>query len=240
MSKHKPNTYKKIAPKEKRVSKLLAIDVTSNCWENDAAKSPPDAKHDIIEIGVVPIDLDTLVMGEAASFLVKPKTAKVSAFCTNITSITQEMVEKDGLSFKTAIKKLTHDFNSKETVWLSWSEFDRYIIRNRCNERKVQYPFATRHYNLKSLITIIMGLEKAPRLPEAMELMGLQYEGHHYRAKDDAANMARLAVEMFGRMRMNKDGTLVATKPKGLFEGISWKGLAAALAGAEASSRASN
>lgn len=54
------------------------------CWEDN----PPPGQTAIIEIGVCPLAIRTPERGERRSLLVKPVQSQISAFCTQLTTLT--------------------------------------------------------------------------------------------------------------------------------------------------------
>jgi hypothetical protein len=76
---------------EERVAKLLdkiiVIDLESTCWEGP----PPEGQvSEIIEIGVVTLDVASLERVEKQSILIKPVKSQISEFCTKLTTLTPE------------------------------------------------------------------------------------------------------------------------------------------------------
>ena len=63
----------------KLLDKILVIDLESTCWEGPP---PLGQVSEIIEVGLVVVDVATLTRGEKRSILVKPVKSQVSEFCT--------------------------------------------------------------------------------------------------------------------------------------------------------------
>lgn len=178
---------------------ILAIDIEATCWEKPKDQ-PAGEQNEIIEIGIVPISLTDLTIGEPVSILVKPKTSKISPFCNKLTTITQEMVD-GGVSFREACKSLIDKFDSQNTPWISWGNYDKKQFQWQCQSMKCHYPFGSGHWNMKHMFKMMIGLEKEVGLVEATKTMGFDFEGTHHRGAHDALNIARVMVECYSRIR---------------------------------------
>jgi len=174
--------------------KMLVVDVEACCWYGN----PPKGMHkEIIEIGLVVVDFYTKEINETKSIIVKPKHSEISKFCTKLTSLTPEYVEKNGVSFKKACKILQDDYLSNKRTWFSWGDYDRFAIQSNCELHKTPYPFGRTHFNQKALFALQRKMKRAPGVQKALEICGLEFEGVAHRGKWDAYNIARLLREMF-------------------------------------------
>jgi inhibitor of KinA sporulation pathway (predicted exonuclease) len=115
----------------------------------------------------------------------------VSAYCTALTTLTQEEVDQ-GISFAEACALLRDRYGSRERLWASFGDYDRRMFESECESHGVEYPFGRGHINVKSLFAVVEGLPQELPLDEAMEWMGFPLEGHHHRGEDDAWNIARI------------------------------------------------
>ena len=106
----------------KRLDHILVIDIESTCW--DGGFPPRGETNDIIEIGLTPLELSTGRRLEKRSILVRPERSKVSPFCTQLTTLTQEQVDS-GILFKDACKILETEYLSQERLWASFGDYDR-------------------------------------------------------------------------------------------------------------------
>lgn len=165
---------------------VVVVDVESTCWERFA---PRGEKSEIIEIGVCVFDLNTRQPDKKHSILIKPTISKVSEFCTQLTSITPEMVE-DGMSFAAACALLENDYATKERLWLSWGNYDKKMFAEQCPLMGVHYPFSDKHCNLKNRFAKYEG--KRIGMARALQWRGLDLMGTHHRGDDDAWNIARI------------------------------------------------
>lgn len=172
--------------------KIIVVDLEATCWEGYNA--PPGQTNEIIEIGVCLLDAKTFEISEKRALLVCPTESEISPFCTQLTTITPELIAKEGMDFYSACTLLEKDYNSRNRLWVSWGGFDRRILWDQCKRRQVRYPFNDKHANLKKVFQMHYGERKG--LTFAFEQVGLQMEGIHHRGVDDAYNIARLLAHM--------------------------------------------
>ncbi len=176
----------------KRLDQIIVIDIESTCWEGD----PPEGQEsEIIEIGICPIEVASGNRLENQSLIVKPERSTVSEYCTKLTTLTQEQVEK-GISFEEACSILKTKYLTKERIWASYGDYDRRQFEKLCRSRNIGYPFGTRHINVKSLFAVIHALPREVGMSEALTSLDLPLEGVHHRAGDDAWSVAGILAEL--------------------------------------------
>ncbi|MCQ3929428.1 MAG: DNA polymerase III [Chloroflexi bacterium] len=185
--------------KQNRLDQIIVIDLEATCWETP--KPPPGQEREIIEIGICTLDV---VSGERLakrSILVKPERSTISAFCTQLTTLTQEQVMHEGVSFKKACSILKKEYLSDERMWASYGDYDRAKFEKQCRLYKVSYPFGPRHLNIKSLFGLMNGIPREIGLEKAMGVLNLPMEGTHHRGHDDAWNAAAILSTLMLRGR---------------------------------------
>ena len=172
----------------KLLDQILVIDVESTCWEG---APPPGQVSEIIEVGVCTPDVATLERLEKRSILVKPVKSEVSAFCTDLTTITPDMLAGAG-TLADAVRVLKKELRSQDRPWASWGDYDRRQFERVCREFNVGYPFGLTHLNAKTLFAVAHGLPHEVGVDGAFNRLGLKMEGTHHRGGDDAWNIALL------------------------------------------------
>lgn len=189
----KEEAFKK-ANKEKVRDKVLVIDLECSCWRG----APPEGqRQEIIEIGICMLDFNTREISNKQGILIKNHQSEISPFCTELTSITQDMIDKDGVEFDEACKILRNYYKSEKRLWFSWGNFDRTQFIADCKQRGVSYPLSDYHFNAKSLYGFKYKLKNEPGLQRALKHAGMTFEGYHHRGVDDAVNIARLVKIIF-------------------------------------------
>ncbi|MEE1784614.1 exonuclease domain-containing protein [Streptomyces sp. SP17BM10] len=171
---------------------LNVVDVEATCWDD---RVPPGAVNEIIEIGLTVVDLEARERVGRHRILVRPQRSAVSAFCTELTGLTQGEVET-GLPFADACALLVAEHGGRERAWASWGDYDRKQFIRQCRDARVAYPFGEGHTNAKAVFADAYGLRKRPGMAQALELAGLPLQGRHHRGEDDAWNIAALILEL--------------------------------------------
>jgi inhibitor of KinA sporulation pathway (predicted exonuclease) len=168
---------------------ILVVDIEATCWQTD----PPEGQlNEIIEIGAALLDLETLTPSLKTSILVRPQQSEISPFCTELTSITPQMVEENGLEFEDACRQLAVIYDTPRRLWCSWGNYDRRIFEAQCLRTGVPYPFSSHHCNVRKLWAKYCNHNTQIPLAPALAQMGLEPQGTAHRGGDDAWNTARL------------------------------------------------
>jgi inhibitor of KinA sporulation pathway (predicted exonuclease) len=174
------------------VSLINVVDVEATCWDG---QPPPGQVSEIIEIGLTVVDLDQRKRLVKHRILVCPQRSTVSAFCTELTSLTQEEVDQ-GVTFAEACAALARDHAAGSTPWVSWGDYDRNQFTRQCQRTNTEYPFSKNHTNAKLKFTEAHHLRKRPGMAQALEHAGLPLEGRHHRGDDDSWNIAALVLHL--------------------------------------------
>jgi inhibitor of KinA sporulation pathway (predicted exonuclease) len=178
---------------------LNVIDVEATCWDG---QPPPGSVHEIIEIGLTVVDVRARRRVSRHRLLVLPVRSAVSDFCTGLTGLTQDEVER-GVPFAEACRILVEEYGAGERPWASWGEYDRRQFARQSRADGVAYPFGypteRTHTNAKAVFTTAYGLPRKPGMDQALRIAGLPLEGRHHRGEDDAWNIAALVLDLLGR-----------------------------------------
>ena len=126
------------------------------------------------------------------SIYVLPERSEITPFCTELTGISCDLLNKKGISFSEACKKITNEYQPKGRVWASYGEFDNTQFQEQCNDMKINNPMGFTHINIKSLIALKMKLPKAKGLKKVLPLINESLEGTHHNGADDAYNAAKV------------------------------------------------
>lgn len=185
----------------RKLDRILVVDVESTCWDGP----PPDGQEsEIIEIGLCVLDVGSLTRLDKQSILVKPQRSTISSFCTELTTLTPEMLADAG-SLADACKRLKKEFASKDRLWASWGDYDRRQFERACLSAGASYPFGLTHLNVKTLFAVSAGLDHEVGLDAACERVGMTMEGTHHRGDDDAWNIAAiLCLLLAGSRKVSK------------------------------------
>lgn len=173
-------------------SQILIVDLEATCWLD---KEYQQAHSEILEIGIVSLDLYTRTITDKATYLIQTKS-KVSDYCTSLTNITQEMVDKDGMSLQKASKLIRTRFKTTNKAWAGWGD-DYNHLKEDCENKNAVFPFSDNYHNVGQFYCWKMGLKRGIKLEKAMLSLGLSFEGIPHRALIDAENTASLFLKIF-------------------------------------------
>jgi len=170
------------------LDKIVIVDVEATCWKGTI---PEGQENEIIEIGICLLDVKTGGISENEGILIKPEFSKVSTFCTELTTLTQEQVNT-GITFKEACKMLREKYKTNSRAWASYGAYDLNQFKRQCEARKIGYPFGPSHINVKTLFGLKNKLNHEVGMAGALEYMEIPLEGTHHRGVDDAMNIAKI------------------------------------------------
>lgn len=173
--------------KKRNRKKALIIDFELACWRYGI---PKGKRADIIEIGICTYNFRTKQISKPESILIKPKKADISDFCTKLTGITQEQIDKKGIPLEEALDRLVDKYDSNRCIWFSWGEQDLGFIKRECKYYKIPYPLHDRYIDVRDIYC--MKYLKEPSVENALKDLGMEFEGTPHSGKDDAYNTARI------------------------------------------------
>jgi inhibitor of KinA sporulation pathway (predicted exonuclease) len=178
---------------------VLVIDCESSCWEPQNTQ-PANEIQEIIEIGIAVVNTKALSIISTDSIIVKPQRSKLSAFCTELTTLTQNQVDQ-GVLLSKAFQTLETKYHSKKQLFLSWGDFDRNLFTRNANDYGLTYPFGARHLNLKNCFALLHGLPSELSVGKALDYLGMSFVGTQHRGDDDAKNIARILIDTLEQFR---------------------------------------
>lgn len=184
------------------LTKINIIDIEATCWEGKD-DIPQDQRSEIIEIGIAQLDLKTLEIDKNQGILVKPRYSTVSPFCTGLTTITQEMLDKEGMDIEDAVGIMVKQYGSPFTPWGSFGMYDQRMFRDLKDLYNINYPLHNRHLNIKMLFALICRLPKEVGMDRALSMSNINLDGVHHRGKDDAYNTAKLLSWIISTFKFN-------------------------------------
>jgi inhibitor of KinA sporulation pathway (predicted exonuclease) len=176
---------------------IVVVDLEATCWEGEP---PPGAVNEIIEVGVCLLSIADLAPSRKRSLLVRPERSTVSPFCTQLTTLTQSLVDGGG-TLAEALDVLVQEYDSPNRVWASYGRYDLRMVAASCEAQGLKYPFGPSHVNVRMLAPLVLGGTNPPSFRAALTAFELEFEGTQHRGDDDAWNVARLLAEMLRRTR---------------------------------------
>lgn len=195
---------------------ILILDFEATC---DNTKRPKP--QEIIEFPSLLYNVETREIEDVFHFYIKPDVhPNLTQFCTDLTGITQEQIDNDGISLKDALyrheiwlqeKRLIplHDFHDEDGssqdgmhsmhsfLYLTCGDWDLATCLPR--QLKHSNDKTPNHFkkwlNVKKEFTKLYGT-KARGMAEMLGLLGLELEGRHHSGIDDCHNIAKICTKM--------------------------------------------
>lgn len=186
----------------RKLDQIIVIDLEATCWENTP---PPGEQQEIIEIGICTLDIKTCQRYKKDSILVRPEQSTVGPFCTRLTTLTQQQLEEEGVSFAEAVERVRQEYSPWDRTWASYGDFDRILFQRECSERGIAFPLGRTHINVKNLLAIGLNLPYEIGLDTALDKLHLPLEGTHHRGHDDAWNIAAVLGLLLTSLRNMTD-----------------------------------
>ena len=122
--------------------KIIVFDTEYTTWQGAQERnwSGENEYREIVQVGAVKVETDNFKELDSFSVFVKPKiNPELSAFFTELTGITQEEVDKEGIDFKTAIEQFSRW--SGDLSLYSWKGGDDDVLMENCRLLGITFPF---------------------------------------------------------------------------------------------------
>lgn len=177
----------------------LYMDLEWNCWDGPP---PPSHPMEIIEIGLVELDLKSLAILREAAYLIRPRRLEISRRCTRITGIEQQDL-KNAPRFPVVLEQLIRDFNPCEKLCCVWGN-DLEIFAKACGTYRLRTPFH-RGMDLSQVVWDALLLRERPSVKSAVQRLELPFDGVAHTALADARNTAHVHAELLRRIRSGSD-----------------------------------
>ena len=175
---------------------LFVLDFEANCLK-DKILYP----QEIIEIPVIAYDTSTdKVIGQFHQYC-RPFT-QITPFCTELTGITQEMVDQ-GDTFEFTLKKLgmwIHGMTNEkkeEYIFVTCGDWDlKTALVGHCKYLKLKVPKNMREWcNIKNIFFETIG-KKPGGMMNMLRILNIKHTGRHHSGIDDVRNILEIAREL--------------------------------------------
>ena len=173
--------------------KSIIVDLEATCWEQRKGR-----KSEIIEIGAICIDSQKQVISEFNQIIKPVINPSLSEFCTELTSITQNMVD-EGVHFMEALHAFQNWINITQEDYLlcSWGYYDKNQFIYDCQLHALDTEWTENHISIKHQYALIKSLRRPVGMKTALKIEDLPLEGIHHRGIDDARNIAKIFIKYF-------------------------------------------
>ncbi|MBE9118811.1 exonuclease domain-containing protein [Lusitaniella coriacea LEGE 07157] len=182
---------------------FMVLDLEATCCDRKTIRRN---EMEIIEIGAVMVEAKNLTAKSEFQTFVKPiRYPILTEFCKQLTSITQEQVDRAPLYPEAVELFQKWMFQYSNFIFGSWGDYDRKQIEQDSRLYNIPYPIACPHINLKQLFTTNQKLSRRYGMAQALELAEIELEGTHHRGIDDARNITQLLPYILGREILNSE-----------------------------------
>ncbi len=149
---------------------------------------------EIIEIGAVEMDgAQYFPIADFAQFVRPTMRPELTDFCRELTTIKQSQIDR-APTFPDALDAFAAWLGDQPFKMCSWGDFDFELMAAECARHQVRLPDGfLGHLNLKDLYSRAFGTKPSIGLKQAMQKLGISFEGTMHRGLDDARNIASVA-----------------------------------------------
>ena len=171
---------------------FIIYDLEASCWRGH----PPNGVQEVIEIGALKLNNYGEILGVFSKFIKPDVNTTLSYFCMELTTITQNDVNRAD-RFPVVIEQFQDwiDIYSADYVLCSWGKFDKVMLSNDCELHDLDIDWLEPHINLKAQYHNYKSSDKLRGLANSLKKEGMDFEGTHHRAIDDAKNLAKIFIK---------------------------------------------
>jgi inhibitor of KinA sporulation pathway (predicted exonuclease) len=178
-----------------KLKNILFVDFEMTCFDNRLENERNFTE--IIEIGVVSVDNPNAKIIDKASYLIKNEYTEITDYCTNITTINQDLITEKGVLLQEACEKIQERFRSHNKTWLAWGCGDYNHLEKNCIVKSIQNPFSDNYINFSEWIALTNGVTRSSGLKKNLVMNDIKYNGQQHRAMVDAEATAELYLKTF-------------------------------------------
>lgn len=171
----------------------IVYDLEATCWDG----RPPGLEQETIEIGAIKLNRYGEVTGSYNRFIKPILNPFLSPFCKNLTTITQEDVDK-ALTFPSVINEFQDWlglYDDDEYHLCSWGSFDRTMLIRDCELHRLEFDWLDAHINLKRQYHRMKRLHRPCGLRNAVKKEGFEFTGIPHRGISDAENLTKIFMK---------------------------------------------
>ncbi|MFK7982147.1 MAG: exonuclease domain-containing protein [Saprospiraceae bacterium] len=168
---------------------FIIYDLEATCWLG----RPPGYVQEVIEIGAVKMNGYGEITDKFCRFIRPVVNPTLSSFCRELTSITQQQVNRAS-KFESVVEDFQDwiDIFEENYLLCSWGNFDRVALERDCERHDMDFDWLSEHINVKKQYQEIKGLTNPRGLRKAVEKEGFDFTGTPHRGISDAENLAKV------------------------------------------------
>lgn len=168
----------------------IIFDLEATCY-NRGEKTPDGFQNEIIEIGAVKLNQNGELIDKFSKFAKPLLFPKLSKFCTDLTSITQEDID-NAEPLKDILKEFI-EWKGDDPL-ISWGFYDKsQLIKDLLlNDLENLVGELDLHYNLKHFYSKWNLIKRGVGMKKALNREKIDLVGTHHRGIDDAINISKI------------------------------------------------
>ncbi len=168
---------------------FIIYDLEATCWKG----RPIGETQETIEIGAVQVNRYGEVLGSYNRFVRPIINPILSPFCRELTSISQEDVNR-AHTFPNVIEEFQDWIGIFEEDYLlcSWGSFDKTMLERDCLLHDLSDDWLQQHINIKRQYHQLKRLHRPCGLKRAVVKEGFEFTGIQHRGISDAENLAKV------------------------------------------------
>lgn len=179
---------------------ILCIDTELSCWDDSVFQRKQIME--IFEFGLAEIDVETLTISRSGHYYIKNTRHEVTPYCTELTSITQSMLDKQGFALEDAsrIMKDKWGIGNRQKPIFAWGD-ERKWMEADFKEKGIEYPFHNSLINLADYYRFgfCESERKRSGLKKAANRYNVEIITPAHTAEADAKTLANVLIEMIKR-----------------------------------------
>lgn len=132
--------------------KFVVYDLEWTAWEGSKERgwSGPDEHREVFDIGGVFVSGEDFKVGGTFRSLVKLEVVpKLPKYSQDLTGITQEEIDQEGIPFSQALKDFD-EFTKGHDIY-NWGTGDPKAIEESCRLKNLAYPFEGRTHDIRDI-----------------------------------------------------------------------------------------
>lgn len=121
---------------------IIIFDTEYTTWEGTMEREwgGPNEYKELVQIGAVLVETENFVEVGSFNIFVRPrKNPQLSEYFTDLTGISQEQIEREGVGFSAALQKFFEWCDGHDIY--SWGG-DKAVLEDNCRLTGVEFPFA--------------------------------------------------------------------------------------------------
>jgi inhibitor of KinA sporulation pathway (predicted exonuclease) len=172
----------------------IIFDLEATCWEGNQM----DRRQEIIEIGAIRLDEYGGQQGTFQRFVKPLRHPSLSVYCKKLTGIQQQDVDSAS-SFKRAGTLFREWIESDDEAYklCCWGHKDKILLEQDCIDAGMETDWLNPCLDLKQQYHQLKGLSRKHGLKKCLAREGIEFDGSHHRALDDAKNLTQLFIRYF-------------------------------------------